>query len=108
MDEFIELVEQRIRYFFNEEIEGWIDSREDENIKNDPISWCHGSSGIVLGRLLMERLYCDELFDQEYQIGKSNLLKKGLHANECVCHGSLGNMEILLSLSIKQLAKPKY
>lgn len=89
------------RSFYNEEIDGWIDNREEKNVKNDPVSWCHGSSGIALGRMLMESSYCDELFINEYQIAKKNLLRKGLHANECVCHGSLGNMEILLALSTK-------
>ena len=89
------------RSFFNTEIRGWIDNREESNTYNDPVSWCHGSSGIILGRLLMEEFYTDSSFINEYEIAKKNIIEKGLHANECVCHGSLGNMEILFALSTR-------
>lgn len=89
------------RSFFNEDISGWIDNREDANVHNDPVSWCHGSSGIILGRLLMEKNYSDNLFEYEFQIARKNLIEKGLHSNECVCHGSLGNIEVLYALSTR-------
>lgn len=89
------------RSFFNKKISGWIDNREDFSTYNDPVSWCHGSSGIILGRLLMEEFYTDSSFKFEYEVAKKNIIKKGLHSNECVCHGSLGNMEILYALSTR-------
>ena len=49
----------------------------------------------------MEEFYTDSSFINEYEIAKKNIIEKGLHANECVCHGSLGNMEILFALSTR-------
>ena len=82
------------RTFYDKDIEGWRDMRE-ENDMIDSTAWCHGSSGIGLSRVLISQYYHDDLLEKEISIAKNNILKNGFLDNQCICHGDLGNLEIL-------------
>lgn len=85
------------RSFFSEEIGGWIDGRDPEN-KIDSGSWCHGSAGIALSRLQLLSLgYKDSIINKELDIAVSQI-KKRLSGNLSICHGVMGNIEILHAL----------
>lgn len=86
------------RSFFDDEIIGWLD-RRDLGETFDSGSWCHGSGGIGLGRLLTRQFFNDDLLEKEINIAKNNLLKKGFLGNQCICHGDFGNLEILRALN---------
>jgi type 2 lantibiotic biosynthesis protein LanM len=86
------------RSFYDDTIRGWQDSRE-LGKSFDSTSWCHGSGGIGLGRLLTRQYYSDHNLNFEIEIAKENLLNNGFSGNQCICHGDFGNLEILKAMN---------
>ena len=90
---------------YKAEIRNWIDNRKDalestnESYKS-MAAWCHGAPGILLSRCKMINLINDESFVQiaSYDIKKAleSTVMYGFTDNDCLCHGNLGNTEILL------------
>lgn len=58
--------------------------------------WCHGASGILLGYTLIEK-YCPGFMDNQTYVkyAKDITLRYGFGQNATLCHGDLGNLEIL-------------
>lgn len=81
--------------YYNDDIKNWIDlRREDSSLDETPIHWCHGATGIGLSRLK-----CKDIINTSNDIDKAlNIVrKKGLYCgSDCLCHGSLENVELLL------------
>lgn len=89
-----------------EKYNNWMDNRKEVQRQSDEISkfmaaWCHGAPGILLARSKMRYLLKD--FDEmTYQISQdtenalSGIRLYGFSDNDCICHGNLGNTEILL------------
>lgn len=88
------------RSLFDEKINGWIDGRT-KDANYDAGCWCHGSSGIALSRLLITQFINDEFIPKELEIAATNILLNGIGGNQCVCHGDLGNLEVLYAISKK-------
>ena len=85
------------RSFFSEDIKGWVDGRDTEH-KMDSGSWCHGSTGIALSRLQLISLgYYDQLIKKELHYAIPQMVKR-LECNLSICHGTMGNLEILHAL----------
>ncbi len=86
------------RSFFDESIQGWIDGRS-VNEKYDGGSWCHGSAGIALSRLLLSQSGInDDLLLKEIDIAYKSILRNGIGGNQSVCHGDMGNLEVLYAI----------
>lgn len=72
------------------------------NIEQKKISysWCHGSPGILLSKLLLSKngFYYDDL-NKEIEISLNNTKKYGIGNNPTYCHGDLGNLSILILAS---------
>lgn len=86
------------RSFYAEEIKGWVDGRT-PMLKHDSGSWCHGATGVALSRLLLISLgYDDESLRNEISIARAQIEKK-IGYNLSVCHGSMGNLEILQAVT---------
>lgn len=82
------------RSFYAQSTNSWTDGRS-QGSHQDMGAWCHGAGGIALSRvLLIKEGYYDDILSQELKIAVS-VLKKHLGQNQCVCHGDLGNLEIL-------------
>lgn len=82
------------RSLFSNDIGGWIDGR-DMARKIDNGSWCHGSAGIALSRIQLLSLgYNDSLITDELNFAILNIQKR-LSCNFSICHGVMGNLEIL-------------
>jgi type 2 lantibiotic biosynthesis protein LanM len=58
-------------------------------------AWCNGAPGIVLGRLLLLDLLEDETMRREIEIGVETTLRIGFGFSHSLCHGDLGNAEIV-------------
>ncbi|KXY69489.1 MULTISPECIES: type 2 lanthipeptide synthetase LanM [Bacillus] len=76
----------------------WIDLRN-PNKKNDALTWCHGSPGILLSRLELQ--HCAENFiskQAKKDISSSlfNLVQYGFINDISLCHGKIGNILILI------------
>ncbi|HEY6748992.1 MAG TPA: lanthionine synthetase LanC family protein [Mycobacteriales bacterium] len=71
------------------------------------VAWCHGASGIALARTARlgdseERAVCEEI-----EIAVASTLRESVGQNNSLCHGDLGNLEIV-ALAADRLNKPDW
>ena len=59
------------------------------------VAWCHGAPGIGIGRLRCRSLN-DPVIDEEIEAALRTTLAKGFGANHSLCHGDLGNLDLML------------
>jgi type 2 lantibiotic biosynthesis protein LanM len=59
-------------------------------------AWCHGAPGIGLGRLRLLRHLDDPMIRAEIDAAIQSTLAAGFGANHSLCHGDLGNLDLLL------------
>ena len=86
------------RSFFAPEIKGWIDGRNIDQ-KLDGGSWCHGSAGVAVSRLLLyDSMPNDKLILNELEMS-FNQMQKVMGLNICICHGMAGNLEVMYCIS---------
>jgi lantibiotic modifying enzyme len=91
------------RSLFSVEAGNWPDLRESdrsrgqESSKPSPflVAWCHGAPGIGLGRLRC-RPFDVPAIDEEIAAALRTTLASGFGSNHCLCHGDLGNLDLLL------------
>lgn len=80
----------------------WIDLRNRKNrIKNgfpDPVHWCHGAPGIGISRIFLDKIFNTNI---DIELAKSCILEKGIGGSDCLCHGSLGNIELFITDYLK-------
>jgi len=97
------------RSIFVPELGNWPDLRDislASTLKQDDskpygfmVTWCHGAPGIGLARL-HSLVYHDDIETRdEIAIALNTTLKQGFGLNHCLCHGDLGNLELLLQAS---------
>ncbi|MDJ0615913.1 MAG: type 2 lanthipeptide synthetase LanM family protein [Calothrix sp. MO_192.B10] len=60
------------------------------------ITWCNGATGIGLGRLGCLKYLDDSQIRREISSAINITLKQGFGLNHSLCHGDLGNLELLL------------
>jgi type 2 lantibiotic biosynthesis protein LanM len=59
-------------------------------------AWCNGAAGIGLARLDTLALLDDAQVREEIAAAVETTLARGFGKNHCLCHGDLGNLELLL------------
>jgi len=94
------------RTFFSSEFGNWLDVRYFNGKTNAehgviPTAWCHGAPGIVLSRLLITPYTNDPFIQKEIQIGIETTLKHGFGRDHSLCHGDIGNLDILMYAASK-------
>lgn len=88
---------------YSEKNGNWIDRRlfrgtTGEEDGRNPATWCHGSGGILLARIKMSQLIpqeMDSIIKEDIEKAYISLVKYGGKKNQCLCHGNIGNLEIL-------------
>lgn len=88
---------------YNKKIGNWVDRRffrgsTGEEAGRNPATWCHGSGGILLARIKMSQLIPEEMnniIQKDIEKAYTSLVKYGGKENQCLCHGNIGNLEIL-------------
>ena len=60
-------------------------------------TWCHGAPGIGLARLASLPYQDDAFIREEIAIALQTALAQGFGRNHSLCHGDLGNLELLLT-----------
>lgn len=70
-------------------------------------AWCHGASGIGMARLLCLPHLDDAMIRSEIDAALKTTLAQGFGKNHSLCHGDLGNLELLLQAS-EILSKPEW
>ncbi|HEX4960528.1 MAG TPA: type 2 lanthipeptide synthetase LanM family protein [Thermoanaerobaculia bacterium] len=91
------------RSWFDPARDSWPDlrhSHQDPEIAGDFLyAWCHGSPGIGLGRLaILPYLDSREAPEAlaEVRAAVRSTLAEGFGGSQCLCHGDLGNLELVL------------
>ena len=95
------------RSVFSPEAGNWPDLRKFEGSElegNDAspsfaTAWCHGAPGIGLARLRSLRHGADVRTLEEVEVALETTLARGFRCNHSLCHGDLGNLELLLQAS---------
>lgn len=101
------------RSVFDAKLGGWPDFRDLGDSKHDGESqsqsrsatWCHGATGIGLGRLNMLQEFDDTAIRDEIKVAVQATLASGLGENQSLCHGALGNLEFLIQAA-ETLSRP--
>jgi len=62
-------------------------------------AWCHGAPGIGLSRVYAAPLLNDSEIGREIGIALETTLHKGFGGAHCLCHGDVGNLELLIEAS---------
>lgn len=98
------------RSLFSPEVENWPDLREEQQeepghtaASDDEVymtAWCHGAPGIGLARLDALRHVDDSEILAEIKVALKKTLEKGFGLNHSLCHGALGNLELLLEIGL--------
>ena len=70
-------------------------------------AWCHGAPGIGLARLCSSATLDNPLIGDEIEIALNTTVSKGFGKTHIVCHGDLGNVDILLQAS-RVLGEPRW
>ena len=92
------------RALFNPEVGNWRDVRDLEEVhvavkvgeETYMTAWCHGSAGIGLARLAGLPHHDDAQVRAEIEAALADTLRKGFGQNHSLCHGDLGNLDLLL------------
>jgi type 2 lantibiotic biosynthesis protein LanM len=72
----------------------------DEKLPDDYfVSWCHGAPGIGLSRLQALRHLDDANLRPEIYVALRTTLGQGFGKNHTLCHGDLGNLELIARAS---------
>ena len=86
------------------ELERWLDRREGEPPPLEStvaMAWCYGAPGIGLSRLLALRSVADgearQQLEEEADRALRLTVERGFGQNHCLCHGDLGNLDLLLT-----------
>jgi len=83
------------RSLFSREHGNWPDLRERKS-GDYAMAWCHGAPGIGLARLRSLDRFDDDFIAEEIQAALDTTLREGFGHNHSLCHGDLGNLEILV------------
>lgn len=82
----------------------WLDRRDivDQEYESPAAAaWCHGAPGILLSRIKLKQLgYQDAFIDSEIENAIRITQHSGFGRDHSLCHGDLGNAEILFLTSL--------
>jgi type 2 lantibiotic biosynthesis protein LanM len=101
------------RSLYNPEKRNWPDLREraaPEEEAAEPHyiwAWCHGAPGVGLGRLAGLPYLDDATVREEIEAAVSSTLENSFGRNHCLCHGDLGNLEVV-TLAAERLGRPDW
>jgi type 2 lantibiotic biosynthesis protein LanM len=88
------------RTTFDADAGAWNDLRDDRRTEDGAQAqlhaWCHGGPGITMARLCLPPAYRDAQWQVEVDAGLRGILAHGLGAGHCLCHGDLGNLDVLI------------
>ncbi len=79
---------------YSPEAKNWPDLRKSDT-DNFKSTWCHGAAGITLSRCLMTEVQTEDEKQRDLTAGIHQLLFKNKLNNHSLCHGLLGNLDIL-------------
>lgn len=88
------------RGLFSPDNNNWPDLRpfqaRDDGQPSYMVAWCHGAPGIGLARLASLAFINDGAIHAEIEAALSTTLAHGFGRNHSLCHGDMGNLDVLL------------
>jgi type 2 lantibiotic biosynthesis protein LanM len=63
-------------------------------------AWCHGAPGVGLSRVRALRHFDDATIRDEVAVAVDTTIAQGLGQSHSMCHGDLGNLDLLLEASL--------
>jgi type 2 lantibiotic biosynthesis protein LanM len=86
------------RSLFSAERRNWPDLRVANNSdgRSFMVGWCHGAPGIALTRFQALKHISDPEIGSEGVAGLETTIGEGFRGDHSLCHGSLGNIDLLL------------
>ncbi|QTM98471.1 type 2 lantipeptide synthetase LanM [Sediminibacillus dalangtanensis] len=84
---------------YDSELNNWLDLRlfDNDHKAESVVHWCNGAAGIGLGRLKMLEYYQDSQVTTDLDRAVKKTVVSGITGlNYSLCHGDLGNLELLL------------
>lgn len=94
------------RAIYSPERGNWLDLRA-QCSGADTLAWCHGAPGIALARLSSLPLLPDPLLAGEIEAALKTTATRGFGNSHVICHGDLGNADILLEAA-RVLGQPAW
>lgn len=89
------------RSLFSPENQNWPDLRNAQaggsSENSYMVAWCHGAPGIALARLGSLAYHDDATTRGEIALALKTTLAQGFGLNHSLCHGDLGNLDVLLT-----------
>lgn len=103
-DERMLLISKRLIEYedshFNAESLNWSDLRDNVSNQNQSYYWCHGAPGILLSRSSIKQTLIQNNVSETKLI--KNIIGNQLDIGRLgICHGTFGNLDILISLTEK-------
>ncbi|HDX9591280.1 TPA: type 2 lantipeptide synthetase LanM family protein [Bacillus pseudomycoides] len=96
---------------YKEDKGNWMDCRDHKNNDSSQYTWCNGGLGIILGYMEMWDILTDKQKEHVY-LGIKSIIENGFNTDttHCLCHGDLGNYEIMRKISkqVENCALEKY
>lgn len=78
----------------------WIDFRNYNNRKKkkmyEPVYWCHGAAGIGMVRSKIMGIIENDKIEKDLAMAIDTVINFGAINSDCLCHGKLGNLELLM------------
>lgn len=98
------------RDVFSPERQNWPDLRPPEKplppgvpfVPAQICAWCHGAPGVGMARLDIPGFEDDAEVAREIDIAVETTRRAGFGGSHCLCHGDLGNLELLLMAAQKR------
>lgn len=85
--------------FYDPATGNWDSAAVSKNQKRKRVYWCHGAPGIALSRLMLKNTSNLELIAKDLDISLKTVICEGVIESHCLCHGTMGNADILLTAS---------
>jgi lantibiotic modifying enzyme len=89
---------------FSAKQRNWLDLRAADHDGACMTAWCHGAPGIGLSRLLSLASIDGAETRSEIDTALETTLESGFGGNHCLCHGALGNIDVLLEAGLRTAA----
>jgi type 2 lantibiotic biosynthesis protein LanM len=99
------------RSIFSASEGNWPDLRETRDSSGETnggsfmVAWCHGAPGIGMARLQSFCHLNDQKLREEIDVAVQTTLNRGFGRNHSLCHGDLGNLDLILQAS-EELCDP--
>lgn len=109
---YLEAAKEAIAYensVFSEIAANWPDFRDFAQKNGQPgfmVSWCHGATGIGLGRLGSRSIFNAQEIDRDVEVAVRTTLNHTLQDVDSVCCGNFGRIELLLVAAL-ELSRPE-